>query len=113
MLPYFFLLCLLQLIGEALVFLFDLPIPGPVIGMALLLSGLMIFKGLPKGLDDTASGLLKYLAMMFVPAGVGVTLHFDLITREWLPISAAILGATLLTIIFCGLLMKGLERKNG
>ena len=113
MLPFFFLLCLLQLVGEAIVYLTEIPIPGPVIGMALLLAILLITKGLPDGLDQAASGLLKYLAMLFVPAGVGVTLHFNLISTEWLPISAAIVFGTLLTIVSCGLVMKALDKSNG
>lgn len=113
MIVFFFLLCLLQLVGEALVYLSGMPIPGPVVGMALLLVGLIIKKGLPEELDHTASGLLKYLALLFVPAGVGVVQHFDLITQEWLPIAASLLLATLLTIIFCGLLMDKMDRRNG
>jgi len=113
MIAFFFLLCLLQLIGEALVYLTGLPIPGPVVGMALLLIGLILKKGLPQGLDQTASGLLKYLALLFVPAGVGVVQHFDLITQEWLPIATSLLVATLLTIIFCGVLMDKMDRRDG
>ncbi|GGF56066.1 murein hydrolase transporter LrgA [Terasakiella brassicae] len=113
MLPFFFLLCLLQLVGEVIVYVTDLPIPGPVVGMALLLAGLLINKGLPQGLDHAASGLLKYLALLFVPAGVGVTLHFNLIAREWLPITASLIIATLLTIAFCGLMMNFMDRRNG
>jgi holin-like protein len=113
MLPYFFLLCLLQLIGEAIVYLMRLPIPGPVVGMALLLTGLLLKKELPKGLDDAAGGLLKYLALLFVPAGVGITLHFNLIAREWLPITASLILATLLTIVFCAWVMNMLDRRHG
>ncbi|WP_135075938.1 CidA/LrgA family protein [Terasakiella sp. SH-1] len=113
MIAFFFLLCFLQLVGEAIVYLSGLPIPGPVIGMALLLVGLLIKKGLPENLDKTANTLLSYLALLFVPAGVGVTLHFNLITKEWLPITASIIFATLLTIAFCGLVMKLLDRSHG
>ncbi|MDV7338986.1 CidA/LrgA family protein [Terasakiella sp. A23] len=107
---YFFVLCAFQLTGEALVYLADLPIPGPVVGMALLLLFLIVKKGLPEGLDQTASGLLKYLSFLFVPAGTGVILHFNLITNEWFPIAGALIFGTLFTIIFSGLVMKLLDR---
>jgi holin-like protein len=110
MIQFFFLLCLLQLAGETIVFLTGLPIPGPVVGMALLLIGLIIKKGLPQQLDQTASALLKYLSLLFIPAGVGVVLHIELINNEWLPIAASLIVATLLTIAFSGLLMKWLDK---
>lgn len=113
MIAFFFLLCALQLVAEAIVFLTGIPVPGPVLGMALLLIGLIIRKGLPEGLDQTATGLLKYLSLLFVPAGVGVTLHFNLISTEWLPITASIVFATLLTIAFSGLVMKFLDKSHG
>ncbi len=113
MVGYFFLLCFLQLIGEAIVYLFDLPIPGPVIGMALLLVGLIIKKGLPEGLDQSTGTILRYLSLLFVPAGVGVIQHFELIHDEWLPITVSVIFATLLTIAFSGLLMKLMDRANG
>ena len=113
MIAFFFLLCVLQLIGEAVVYITGLPIPGPVIGMALLLIGLIIKKGLPEQLDKTATGLLGLLSLLFVPAGVGVTLHFNLITSEWLPITASLIFATLLTIAFNGLVMKLMDKSNG
>ncbi|WP_417795031.1 CidA/LrgA family protein [Terasakiella pusilla] len=112
MLMYFFLLCALQLVGEAIVFLTGAPIPGPVIGMALLLLILIVKNGVPDGLDQAAGGMLKILSLLFIPAGVGVSLHFNLIAAEWLPISAAVFGATLLTIAFSGLVMKLLDKSS-
>lgn len=111
MVRYFFLLLLLQLIGEIIVWLGDIPFPGPVIGMGLLLGGLILKKRLPDELDQCASGLLRHLSLLFIPAGSGVFLYFGLITQEWLPISAAILIATLATIAFIGLLMTLLDKK--
>jgi len=60
---------LFELAGDLLQSLLQLPIPGPVIGMALLLAALIGKGRLPDGLDRAASGLLLYLPMMFVPAG--------------------------------------------
>ncbi len=110
MIPFFLLLCALQLVGEIIVTYTGLPIPGPVLGMALLFAGLVIKGGLPEKLDKAASGLLRYLSLLFVPAGVGVTLHLGLIEQEWLPITAAVLLATLLSIAFSGLIMKWLDK---
>jgi len=96
------LLLLFQLIGEGLSSLMKLPIPGNVIGMALML--LALSTGVVKldWLQEAADLLLKYMAMFFVPAGVGVMLYFDLIGREWLPIVAATVISTFVVMAVTG-----------
>jgi holin-like protein len=102
MLQGLLLLLLFQLIGEALSVWFGLPMPGNVIGMALLL--LALFAGWVKidWLREAAELLLKYLALFFVPAGVGVMLYFDLIAREWLPICAGTIISTFVVMAVTG-----------
>lgn len=97
-----------QLAGEVLARLAGWPIPGPVVGMALLFVGLILRGGLPAELDAAASGLLRHLSLLFVPAGSGVMLHGALLGREWLPISVALVASTVITIAVTGLVMKAL-----
>lgn len=99
-----------QLIGEALVLLLDLPVPGPVIGMLLLFLTLLVRKRSGQALDTAAGSLLSHLSLLFVPAGVGAMLHFQRIGSEWLPISAALVLSTLLTLVVTAFVMKGLQR---
>lgn len=101
-----------QLAGETLVNLLGLPLPGPVAGMALLLAGLIAF-GLPEGLGRVADGLLGHLSLLFVPAGVGVMLHAELLARDWAAISAALVVSTLATIAVTGLVMSRTARLLG
>jgi holin-like protein len=105
MLGYLTLLLACQLAGEMLVAATGLPVPGPVCGMALLFVCLLIF-GLPDELARLGEALLSNLSLLFVPAGVGVMLHAQLMSREWLPIGAAIVVSTLATVIVTGLMMK-------
>lgn len=102
MLSYITVLLVCQLAGEVIARLARLPVPGPVIGMVLLFLGLAIKGRVPEGLDKVAGGLLSHLALLFVPAGVGVTLHLSLISQEWLPIAASLVLATLATILVTG-----------
>ena len=88
-----------QLIGEALQVLLRLPVPGPVLGMLLLLIGLAVYKSVPKPLADVANGILAHLSLLFVPAGVGVILHISRIEAEWPAIVVALLVSTWLTLI--------------
>lgn len=89
----------LQLIGEVLVRLLGLPLPGPVLGMALLFVLLATLGRVPASLEQVANTLLQHLSLLFVPAGVGVIVYLPLVADEWLPISAALIGSTLLTVI--------------
>lgn len=100
------LLLVYQLTGELLVLLLGLPVPGPVIGMLLLFLTLLIRGGTPRPLRDTAQGLLGHLSLLFIPAGVGVMVHAGRIAEEWLPIVAALVLSTAVTIIVTALAMR-------
>ncbi len=107
------LLLVFQLIGEVLAQLFALPIPGPVIGMALLFAALALRGGPSTELRDTAQNLLQHLSLLFVPAGVGVMLHFRRVGDEWLALSASLVGSTVLTIAVTALVLRALSRRAG
>lgn len=107
---YLTLILVCQLIGETIQVATGLPVPGPVIGMALLFSGLLVHKRLPDGLGEAAGGLLRHLALLFVPAGVGVMLHVPRLSDEWWPILLAIVPGTLIAIAVTGLLVQWLGR---
>lgn len=112
MLGFFALLLVCQLAGEVLVVASGLPVPGPVAGMVLLFAGLMIRGGIPAGLADAADGLLAHLSLLFVPAGVGVMLHANLIAAELVPIAVSLIASTLLTIAVTAFVMHLLSRGN-
>lgn len=99
-----------QLVGEVISQSLELPLPGPVVGMALLFATLLVRGKLADGLRDTAEGLLRHLSLLFVPAGVGVILHLHLIQSEWKAISAALIVSTIATIAVTALVMVGLAR---
>ena len=103
-------LLVFQLVGEAISHTFDLPLPGPVIGFALLFLFLLARGGVPENLRTTANGLLQHLSLLFVPAGVGVMVHLARLREEWLPISVALLVSTVLTIACTALTMRWLLR---
>ncbi len=102
-------LLLCQLLGELIVIATDWPIPGPVLGMAVLFAGLMIKGDIPQPLVQTANGLLAHLSLLFVPAGVGVMTHLTLLGNQWLPLTASLLVSTLLTIAVTGWVMQRLS----
>src|SRR5450631_1285774 len=97
-----------QCIGEILARLMGLPVPGPVIGMVLLFATLLVRKAAPEPLQTAASGLLSHLSLLFVPAGVGVMLHFQRVANEWLAIVVALVVSTVLALAVTALVMRQL-----
>lgn len=97
-----------QLVGEIAVIAFGLPIPGPVVGMALLFVSLIVRGRVAEDLGSTANGLLRHLSLLFVPAGVGVMAHLDRLASEWLPITVSLLLSTLTTIAVTAIVMRAL-----
>ncbi len=91
-------LLLFQLIGEALSQVFSLPIPGPVVGMALLFLTLIARVRVAQQLRETAQNMLQHLSLLFVPAGVGVMLHVRRVADEWLAIAVALVLSTVITV---------------
>ena len=107
------LLLVCQLTGEVIVRFLDIPLPGPVLGMVLLFVGLLVRRGVPKPLQDTASGLLSNLSLLFVPAGVGVMLHVTRIQDAWLAIGASLILSTLIAVAVTAGTMVVLGRLSG
>jgi len=102
------LLLVYQLVGEVAVIALRLPIPGPVVGMALLFVTLIVRGTVADEFRDVANGLLRHLSLLFVPAGVGVMAHLARLEDEWLPISVSLVLSTLLTIAVTALVMRWL-----
>ncbi|MCK5003266.1 MAG: CidA/LrgA family protein [Gammaproteobacteria bacterium] len=104
------LLLIYQLVGEVSVLLLRIPVPGPVMGMVMLFLTLAFRGRSTESLDSVSSALLSHLSLLFVPAGVGIIVHFDRIIDEWLAISAALVLSTIITMAATVVIMKGANR---
>lgn len=111
MLIGFLVLLVLQFVGELIVMYTGMPVPGPVVGMVLLLIGLIVNGGVPEMLRQPSETLLKHLALLFVPAGVGLMLHFGLLKDDWLAISVALVVSTALAILITTLILNRSAKK--
>ena len=100
------LLLQLLVLGEVAVQVSGAPIPGPVLGMLLLALILCLRGKVPERLRQTCQNLLTHLALLFVPAGVGVMLHLERLSAEWLPLLAAIVLSTWLTLAVTAWVMQ-------
>jgi len=100
-----------QFVGEIVARGAGLPIPGPVVGLVLLLAGLiararMGHGGPGEALATTANGLLGNLGLLFVPAGVGVVTQLGVLGRNFLPVAAAIVVSTFIGLTVSGWIMQ-------
>jgi len=111
MLEYLTFILACQLLGEFVVASTEMPVPGPVVGMVLLFAFLMIRGEVPGQLALVADSLLRNLSLLFVPAGVGVMLHFQLLGTDALPLAVALVLSTLATIAVTASLMVLLGRR--
>jgi holin-like protein len=106
------LILLCQLVGEIITKLTKMPVPGPVIGMVILFCILYFFPAkMPHEVETVGGFLLRYLALLFVPAGVGVITNLDLLMRSFGPIAGVIVVGTFVTIAVTGVVMQLMNRR--
>ena len=104
------ILVLCQFVGEVAARAAGLAVPGPVVGLLLLL-GLLALRGGPnEAMRSTTSGLLRHLSLLFVPAGVGIVTQLDVLGRDWLAIGVAIVVSTALGLGVTALVMQRLAK---
>ena len=106
------LLLVFQLVGEVIARGLALPIPGPVIGMALLFVALCWRGGPSTELRTTAQGMLQHLSLLFIPAGTGIMLHFQRMSDELLPLLVSLLVSTVVTIAVTALVLRFLAHRS-
>ena len=99
-----------QLAGEVVVRVASLPLPGPVVGMALLFALMLGRAPLPLALGNTVDGLLRHLSLLFVPAGVGVVQHLDRLGSDGIRLLAVVVAGTVVTLAVTALVFEGLAR---
>lgn len=101
------ILLLLQAAGEALVRLFGLPFPGPVIGMLLLLVAVNV-ELIRTPVQAAAELLLAHLSLLFVPVGVGAITHLGVIAQYGGRLAVVIVVSTLAGLAVTALVARAL-----
>lgn len=100
----FSLIILLSALGIAhgLLFLLDFKFPPAVLAMGVLLLALKLNIVSLKKCEVAGNLLLKYFPLFFIPAGVGIIQHLDLIKENLFLIIFSVLAATIATLFIVG-----------
>ena len=119
MLRAIFVIFFFQLLGEALKKFFEMLIPGPVIGLILLLITLIFLKrfktrainNLKSDVLNTSNYILSYLSLLFVPIGVGVVMHLSYLENNLFKVLVIVFISTILTIGLTAFLMEKINKR--
>ena len=119
MLKSIFIIFLFQLIGESAQKYFELAVPGPVIGLILLLISFILLKNnknlfvnkVKNEISSTAIHISNYLSLLFVPIGVGVVMHLSYLEKNYIEVLGVIFFSTILTIGFTALVMESINNR--
>ena len=104
-------LFIFQALGE-LLSKFALPfIPGPVLGLVLLLAYLSLRGHLPASIDLVGSSVLQHLGLLFIPASVGVVLYLPILQAHAWAITATLAVSVVTTIAVTAGVLKVLSKE--
>jgi holin-like protein len=109
--PLAFLL-VFQCLGQGISYLFHLPVPGPVVGMLMLFSFLVLRPQAVPTLEPTAVEILRHLSLLFVPAGVGIMVSARTLSGSVVAVVVSIAVSTVLAIAVTALVMRAMLRRQ-
>ena len=98
-------LLLFQCAGELLARGLHAPLPGPVLGLLLLLAALNV-PAIRLPVAAAADLLLAHLSLLFVPVGVGVMTHLALVSQYGLRMLLVITLSTWIGLAVTALVLK-------
>lgn len=103
---------LFQGLGEIVAKFFLPLIPGPVIGLILLLGWLVLRRSVPASVDFVATAFAQNLGLLFVPAAVGVVMFWPHLRAHALAVGAALVGSVVATMAVTALVLRALARED-
>jgi putative effector of murein hydrolase LrgA (UPF0299 family) len=110
MLPGLAWLLACQSAGEVLARLTHIGLPGPVLGMLILLV-LLRREAVRAPVGAVAEALLAHLSLLFVPVGVGVMTHVPLIAQYGIQLVATLVLSTWVGLLVTALVFRAMLRQ--
>ena len=88
-----------QLLGEVTVRGFGLAVPGPVLGLIILVLLLGAMPTVAERLRPTTTIVLANLSFLFVPAGVGAIGNFEVLSEDGIALLVILTLSTVLSML--------------
>lgn len=107
-----FIIFLFLFLGNSTSEILNIPVPGSVIGMLYLTGALRLNIVKLDLVRGTAEVLVKNMAFLFIPPGVGVMLYFNLIGNSFLSIVISFFLSAVLVLIVVGLTQQILSKRG-
>jgi holin-like protein len=105
------ILIFLQFLGEIIAGVTQLPVPGPVIGLAMLAAFALARGKMPESITIAGDAILKHLSLLFVPAGVGLIAFGDRLLAEGTRLMLVLIASTAITMAVTALTFRALTRE--
>lgn len=102
-------LLLCQSAGEAIGRLAGGGLPGPVIGLLIMLAALNA-RAVREAVSAAADVLLAHLSLLFVPVGVGVMVHLGLVAEYGVRLAVVLVVSTWAGLAATALVLRALWR---
>ncbi len=102
-------LLVFQGLGEVIARVLSLPVPGPVVGLCLLLAALHLRGRVDPDLDLVASGFCTHLGLLFVPAAVGVVMFLPELREHGLIVGAILAISVVLAMAAAALVLRAVR----
>ena len=111
-LKQFTVIMIVSMIGEFLHALIPLPVPASIYGLVLMLAGLLLRVIPYESVNETAHFLISIMAVMFVPAGVGLMTSYDTIRPLILPFMIISIVSTIFVMGVGGRVTQAMIRRK-
>lgn len=108
----FVILCVYLFLGAITRSIINYPIPEPVYGMIYLFIALQFSILKSEDIKETSDGILKNLAFLFVPAGVGILANVDVIKGKIFQIIILVIIGRIISMALTGLVVQFLQRRK-
>ncbi|MDX1364022.1 CidA/LrgA family protein [Arenibacter latericius] len=97
---------LFLVLGEVIVYLFNLPIAGNIIGMVAIFIALKLKIIKLEEVKPASDQFIKYMVLFFVPYGVGLMTFYDVLKVHWIAIVISTVLSTILTLYITGIILQ-------
>lgn len=108
----FFALILCQIIGDLIARSLSIPIPGPILGILLLLLYFLWRGEIPEDIARAGDLLIAWLPFLILPAGAGIILYLGALASEAFAILVALLVSTVIALGCTALIARALIRRR-